>query len=257
MLALKLLLVPSLLAAISLAAQRWGPRVAGSLAGLPFVTGPILLLLALERGAAFTTSAAGGALSAVLASAGFSLAYCWCALRWPWWFCWIAAFACWSACIALFAALALPWPAAAATSALALLVCLRLFPRAGALPESISLPARELVYRMLAGAALTLAVTASAEHVGANLSGMLSVFPVFSTVLAVFSHRAYGSTFVIALLSSMSRGLFALVAFSSVLAFALPRWPIAAAFTVAVLAAWLVHAASRSVTAERWLRSAR
>ena len=50
LLALKLLLVPALLAAISMAGKRWGPGVAGWLAGFPSLTGPILFFLAIERG---------------------------------------------------------------------------------------------------------------------------------------------------------------------------------------------------------------
>jgi len=75
LLALKLLLVPALLGAISLAGRRWGPGVAGWLAGFPSLTGPILFFLALERGAEFTVSAAVFALSAVAAALVFGIAY--------------------------------------------------------------------------------------------------------------------------------------------------------------------------------------
>ena len=64
MLALKLFLVPACLALLSLAARAWGPRIAGWLAGLPIVAGPILFFLALERGTAFGAQAAGAALGA-------------------------------------------------------------------------------------------------------------------------------------------------------------------------------------------------
>ncbi|MGF6700501.1 hypothetical protein OKW38_005113 [Paraburkholderia sp. MM5496-R1] len=53
LLALKLVLVPAFLAALTAAARVWGPSVAGWLAGLPVVAGPIMLLLAVERGPAF------------------------------------------------------------------------------------------------------------------------------------------------------------------------------------------------------------
>jgi hypothetical protein len=44
MLALKLLLVPMFLALVSMAGKRWGPAIAGWLAGFPIVAGPILWL---------------------------------------------------------------------------------------------------------------------------------------------------------------------------------------------------------------------
>ncbi|MBN8494763.1 MAG: hypothetical protein J0M00_25385 [Burkholderiales bacterium] len=52
MLALKLLLVPAFLGLLTLVARWLGPAVAGWLAGLPLVAGPIVLILALEQGAA-------------------------------------------------------------------------------------------------------------------------------------------------------------------------------------------------------------
>ena len=73
MLALKLLLVPSFLLLVTLAGKRWGPSVAGWLAGLPVVAGPIMFVLAVEHGELFTAHAATAALSAVFASVTFSL----------------------------------------------------------------------------------------------------------------------------------------------------------------------------------------
>lgn len=74
-LALKLLLVPTFLLLVSLASQRWGPKVAGWLAGLPVVAGPILGFIALEQGPAFAAAAAATAAAGLLASVSFSIAY--------------------------------------------------------------------------------------------------------------------------------------------------------------------------------------
>ena len=58
LIALKLLLVPALLALVTLAGRRWGQRVAGWLGSFPIVAGPILLILTLENGVAFGVAAA-------------------------------------------------------------------------------------------------------------------------------------------------------------------------------------------------------
>ena len=66
MLLLKLTLAPLLVAAATLVAQKWGPRVGGLLMGLPLTTGPIFLLLEIDQGPHFAAGAAVGILSLVL-----------------------------------------------------------------------------------------------------------------------------------------------------------------------------------------------
>jgi len=206
LLALKLLLVPALLAAISMAGKRWGPGVAGWLAGFPSLTGPILLFLALERGPEFTTQAA-----------------------------------------VLLARLPLSTAVSLALSLLTLFAAPRLFPRAQAKWGSRPLPASELLLRMAAGAAMVLGVTAAAEALGSVWTGLLAAFPVMSTVLAVFSHRANGPGFVVALLRSMIGGFYAYIAYCLAVAALLETWGVAATFTAAVAAAVIVQGAARAV----------
>jgi hypothetical protein len=62
-------------AALLLAAQRWGRDLAGLLAGLPIVTGPALVWLALDRGADFASQAAYGAALASVPCALFAFVY--------------------------------------------------------------------------------------------------------------------------------------------------------------------------------------
>ena len=59
--------------ALLLAAKRWGRETAGLLAGLPTVTGPAMLWLSLDNGAAFPGEAALGAVLAGAVSAMASL----------------------------------------------------------------------------------------------------------------------------------------------------------------------------------------
>ncbi|MGO4808849.1 hypothetical protein AB4156_04475 [Cupriavidus sp. 2MCAB6] len=248
MLALKLLLVPAFIACISVAGKRWGPAVAGWLAGLPVVVGPILFLLALERGAPFAAAAATSALCAVFASVAFSLAYAWSCRRHGWPLALAAALAAWLAAVAL-----LGWrpfsPFAALALALALatlFICPSLFPPPGAAARAAGISRTGLLVRMLAGAGLTLAVTTLSASIGSTWSGLLALFPVLGIVLSVFSHRAAGPDFVVALLTSMAGGLFSLVAFCFTLAVLLPRSTIAIAFATAILATaatqWAVKA---------------
>lgn len=69
------LLTAVIVASLLVLAQRWGRSAAGLLAGLPTVTGPALLWLALDRGTAFAASASVGAVAGGVCCALFGLAY--------------------------------------------------------------------------------------------------------------------------------------------------------------------------------------
>lgn len=244
MLALKLVLVPMFLALVSLAGRRWGPGVAGWLAGLPVVGGPILLFLAIERGTQFAALAAAASLAAVAASLSFNVAYSWMSRRWRWPLCYAVGVAAWLVVAALIARTPLTVWGAGAVALLALAAAQRAFPPVAPADPGKPLPHRELVLRMIAGAALTLAVTGAAGALGATWSGLLTVFPLLGSVLAVFSHRGHGAPYAITLLRAMASGLYGFAAFCLCLSLALPAYGItlsfAGAVTVALVVQWCV-----------------
>lgn len=234
MLLLKLFLVPSFLLLLSLAGKRWGPSVAGWLAGLPVVAGPILFFFALEHGSAFASNAAASSLSAVFASVVFSVAYAHAA-RYVSWICSLPiALSAWSAAAFVLSHLPINANLSLLIAILTLLAAPHCFP-----VEQTSLAARvvtntELCIRMLAGAALTLGVTFAAGALGQAWSGLLAVFPVLGIVLAVFSHRSQGAAFVVALLRAMATGLYSFSAFCFTLSQTLLHTSVATAFAAAV-----------------------
>ena len=77
------MLTPLLVAGMSLAAKRFGPTFGGLIMGLPWMTGPILYFLTLDKGAPFAANAAVGILLAVVAIASYMLAYAWASRVWP------------------------------------------------------------------------------------------------------------------------------------------------------------------------------
>ena len=219
---LKLILVPTLIALVTLAGRRWGAAVAGWLSAFPVVAGPILLFVALEQGAAFAARSAAATLSAVLAVLVFGLSYAWAATRFSWPICAMIGFAAY-----FVAVLALNYWAPTL-----------LF----ALPVA---PANDLFFRMAAGAILVLVVTHFAAGMGPTLSGVLAMFPVMGSVLVVFSHRNYGAGFAIHLLRGMVLGFYAFSTFCVVLALTLTKLSIGAAFFFAFGGALVVQALSR------------
>jgi hypothetical protein len=245
-LALKLLLVPAFLLLISLAGRRWGPAVAGWLAGLPVLTGPILFLLALEHGPGFASAAATVSLSAVFAAVAFILTYARVCARASPGLSLLAALAIWC-CAALLLTLLPPDNFASLLIALfALIVAPKLFPRISAPILTATLPKWELPLRMLAGAAVALAVTTLAATIGPAWSGMFAVFPVITIVLSVFSHRASGPAFTATLLRAMIWGLYALASFCLALAVLLPQQGVTVAFLAAIAVAIAVQWALKS-----------
>jgi hypothetical protein len=98
----------------------------------------------------------------------------------------------------------------------------------------------------MTGSALVAIVTSFANQLGASWSGILSMFPVMSMVLAVFSHRASGPAYTAVLLRAMSLGLWSFVAFCLTLTVALPQIGIVGGFSLALLLALVSHAVVRS-----------
>lgn len=242
MLLLKLLLVPALIWLISAAARKWGPGVAGALAGFPVITGSILLILTLEQGPDFARQAALASAMGAAANVVFGIAYSWAALRWRWPLCLplgVAGYA--LAVVASQAAALPPWPAA--------MLGLAFLPLAGFLfpapPATASALPREagMAPRMAAGALLVLVITSLSQKLGPSLSGLLAVFPVLASVLGVFTHASAGPATAIRLLRGMVRGFYAFIAFCLALAGALDALRPASAFLLALSLAVLVQLA--------------
>ena len=90
--------------------------------------------------------------------------------------------------------------------------------------------------------ALVWALTYFASTLGPRLGGLLTPFPVASTVLAVFAHRQGGSEAARAVLKGLLLALNAFAAFCAVLAVALLRFGLLESFGLALGAAVLVQA---------------
>ncbi len=248
LLALKLSLVPTLIAAITLAGRRWGPAVAGWLSAFPVVAAPILFFIAVEQGAGFAAQAAGATLSAVLAILVFALAYAWAASKLSWPFSLLIAFAAYALAVTGLTWWAPAMPVAAAAVLAALLLAPRLFP---SLPDAAAggrARSSDLILRMIAAALLVLFVTTFSGTLGPQLSGILAMFPVMSSVLTVFSHRHAGPAFAVKLLRGTVLGYFAFAAFCIVVSLALAALPMATAFALALCCALAVQLLSR-----RWM----
>ncbi|BBU32562.1 hypothetical protein BTHE68_62960 (plasmid) [Burkholderia sp. THE68] len=247
MLVLKLALVPAFLWFISMSGKWWGPKAAGWLAGFPVVAGPILFLLAMEKGPEFAAQAAMVSVSAICASEAFNFAYAWACrtARWPTAF--ALALVCWLLVASALSKLpaTLPWCIGVAFAAV--VIGQRFLPRSTVETPGLPLRRRDLTMRMVLGALLTLVVTYLAAAVGPKWSGLLAVFPLLGSILSVSSHRAHGSEFVVSLLRGMVLGRFSFAAFCLALAVLLPIHGISIAFGIALVLSMLVQWSTRMI----------
>ena len=242
---LKLLLVPALIALVTLAGRRWGPAVAGWLSAFPVVAGPILFFIALEQGATFAAEAAVGTLSAVLAAQAFGISYAWAATRYTWPASLAMAYAGYAAAVFVLSL----WDATLLVAVIVVPAALWFAPRFYPVPKKTdalaSKPANDILLRMIAGALLVLLVTHFAANLGPELSGVFAMFPVMGTVLVLFTHRNAGSGSVIQLLRGMVYGFYAFSMFCAVLAWSLTVAGVGMAFLWALAAAGVVQVLSK------------
>ncbi len=249
-LVLKLALTPVLIAGASLAGRRWGASVSGWLVGLPLTTAPVAAFLAAEHGPRFAGRTMVGSLSGAGAEVAFCIAYARCAAR--------------GRAVSLLAATAVFATVGAATEALplsprlpspllptlagafALLALARpLVPEPEPHARSVAPPPRwDLPARAVLATSLVVLFTAVATTVGARLTGLLTVFPLYATVLAMFAHGTAGRSGALQVLRGVVLGLYAYVTFCFTSAALLGRIDTVAAFAIAATAALLVQAST-------------
>ncbi len=251
-LAAKILLAPTFVIAASLAARRYGARIGGLVGGLPVVAGPILLVFALDHGAAFAAGAAAGTLLGLVSLLAFILVYAHLASRMRWAG---SLFLGWGAFFLMTAALSTTTVSAGPALAVVLVaigLTLLVLPRAQQDQQTaVELPAWDLPLRALSAVALVLALTAIAGQLGAKLSGLLAPFPVIASVLAVFTHTQYGEQDLLRIMRGFVLGLVAYALFCFMLAVSLEAFGIAEGFLLATLAALATQAVALTLSWRR------
>jgi hypothetical protein len=260
-LALKLVLTPALIGVATLVGRRFGPSISGWLVGLPFTSGPVSLFLALEQGTSFAAAAAAGSIAGVTAAAVFAVAYAAMARRsrWP------ASLAVASLAFAvavtalrsmpLSSGLPLPLLALYAGGVVAAIAGIRVIPPPRALEEAPEPPRWDLPARMVIATALVVAITGAAPLLGPELSGLLTTYPVYAGVLAVFAHAQRGGAAAAQVVRGLCYGILAFATFFLAVAALVDRAGILPAFAAAATGALLVQALTLTRVRTRGLPS--
>jgi hypothetical protein len=246
-LALKIVITPALIAIATLAGRRWGPSISGWLVGLPFTSGPVSLFLAFEQGTAFAASAAAGSIAGAAAASLFAVVYAGLARRVAWPMTLAGASAVFLVCIALIRMLPLtsdlPLPFGAlyiATLAAAVAAIAIVRPKATATPAAAA-PRWDLPARMITATALVLVITTAAPLLGPQLTGLITTYPIYASVLAAFAHAQRGPEAATLVVRGLCFGLLAFASFFFAIGALVDRLGIVVAFAAAIAAALAVQ----------------
>ena len=239
---LKLATMPLVIVTATLAGRRYGAAVAGLILGLPIVSGPISVFVAVEQGIDFAREAASGTLLGLIALATYCLSYGFAARR----FAWPGALACGLSATAsmvwLLDTIALPESAVIWVTASAIVVAIRVCPAPGPALRRKPPPAWDLPARIIVSTTFMMTVTLLAASIGPTMTGMASTFPVMLSVMAPFTHRVEGQAAVLSLLRGCIEGLVTFALFFQVLKMTLGTWPAPLAYGCALLATLIVAA---------------
>lgn len=174
----------------------------------------------------------------------FGISYAWTATRFAWGISLAVAFSSYLIAVACLTIWSPPVLMIAPTVLAALIVAGPLFPTSS-LVVAPSTSSNDIVLRMGTGALLVITLTHFSSELGPQLSGLLAMFPIMSSILAVFSHRHSGAGFAIKLLRGTVLGYFAFATFCFALSLSLPVTGIGGAFSISLACAAIVQAISR------------
>ena len=236
-LAIKLVSVPIFIWAVSIVGRRWGHSLGGLIIGLPLTSGPVLLFLALEQGNGFVVAASQGTLLGLISLSTSCLVYSRLSFGRSWQVSLVG-------CCATYFAVALLLNLLSAPLVLSFVVVVAFVVSTSMLLPSgtVEIASRgplkwEIPARMITATAVVLLITEGATILGPHLSGLLTTFPAYATVLAVFTHRFDGAAASSLFLRGVVTGTLSSAVFFFLLASLIMQLGLSIAFGLALLAA--------------------
>jgi hypothetical protein len=237
----KLAIAPAFVAVVTLIGRRFGASVAGFLAALPVVAGPILGLLVAAHGPIFGATAALGCAIGTAPTMLFALSFARLAPRLPPLACLCASYAAYFASAALAYFIPVSWPFAIAVPLVSWLVMLPAFPVHDVRLARTPAGRWDLPMRITATFLMVATITGLARVLGPRIAGLLTPIPIITATLAVFSHQQGGAVTAAILLRALVRGIASFVAFFWVAAALLPSFGLFGAFACALAVCLLMH----------------
>lgn len=220
-----------------------GHRVGAFVTAPPAVAGPTLLFYAIQQGAHFAAEAARGSLLGLAGVAAFCLVYARASARVHWAVCLLLGWLSFAVVTVLISCVHVGPIGAFAIAVATLFGARALLPSHGPVPPPSRAPRWDLPLRMVSAGALVFSLTALADRLGSSISGILTPFPVATAILVGFTHAQRGSAACVEFLRTYTPGLCGFAIFCAMLALTLPHLPIAAAFSAALVAQFVLQTA--------------
>jgi hypothetical protein len=241
-LALRIVIGPLGVLGGTVAQRRLGPAVAGLVIGLPLTSLPLLWLVALQHGAAFT----GSMTDAILIGSMVEGLVLWCyakmTTRLSPVLALLSAFAIFASAVTLVGMFHFSAVIAGLLTAAGFALALRWWPETS--PEEVEGNGRtRLVMRVVAATVFTIIIVTMAAKLGALLAGLVDALPMTTMLMAFMTHQEQGPDATSQFIRGVLRGSFSWVISTVVLAEVLRTGHVLLAFGVSLLSALIVQAA--------------
>jgi len=240
-LVLKLIMAPVIIGSASLAGRKWGPAVSGWIVGMPLTSGPVIFFLALSHDAAFAASTVLGIVSGGLSLVSYALTYAWLATRFRWYIALAGGFIVFAISTTLLQNLTFPLIPIFLVVCVAIGLGLRLMPRGEVEDGEAPFGKWDIPSRVVIGTTFILLITGSAEVLGPRLTGLLTMIPLYVTILAIFAHRHQGPAAAAHVLRGLLYGMFAFAGFFITIGLFLEKAGIAISFLSAIAVALAIQ----------------
>jgi hypothetical protein len=194
-LAVKLVSVPVITVMISMAARKFGPSFGGLILGLPITAAPVLFFLAHEQGNGYGSLAANGILMGLISLSISCLAYSKLSFRTRWKVSLAGCCATFFVVGGVLSVLFVPLPISFVLVVTTLLLVWKFFPArtTKSICQLRQFRKWEIPARMVAVTGVVLLITEGTTLLGSYLSGLLTPFPAYASVLGVFIHKCDGA----------------------------------------------------------------
>lgn len=241
LLLLKVTIIPTVIALVTLVIRKWGNKAGGLIGSMPWVAGPILLFFIFEQGKAFGIHSIQGTMTGILALISFCFSYAALSRTLSWLPTLLLSYLVYTITALLLNYLRLNLVASYVLTIIGILAALRFFPASTAqLSTGRRLPF-DILIRMLVATLFVLLITGLARLLGPVWSGILTPFPILTSVLAIFSHSLQGSSATSAILRGLVIGLLGFTTFFFLQAYWLNLFPITLSFGLAFVVNTLIN----------------